>query len=113
MSLRSGSSQAVTAFCLTRSQWLCLDLLSKFDAGATAAAMIDSNDEFHSGHQSAEWPILPNSDALPGHQVQQCKNLAKAMKLAIKAGRLTYVSGRMSKPLLASSSSPISGVVRW
>jgi thiazole synthase len=38
--------------------------------------------------------------------------MAKAMKLAIEAGRLAYRSGRMSKRLYASASSPVSGVVR-
>jgi thiazole synthase len=34
------------------------------------------------------------------------------MKLAIEAGRLAYVAGRMPKRLYASASSPITGVVR-
>ena len=38
--------------------------------------------------------------------------MAQAMKLAIEAGRLAYLSGRMSKRLYASASSPTSGVVR-
>ena len=38
--------------------------------------------------------------------------MAQAMKLAIEAGRLAYLAGRMSKRLYASASSPISGVVR-
>src|ERR1700682_1710143 len=38
--------------------------------------------------------------------------MAEAMKLAIQAGRLAYVAGRMSKRLYASASSPIGGVVR-
>src|SRR2546430_320082 len=38
--------------------------------------------------------------------------MAEAMKLAIQAGRLAYVSGRMQKRLYASASSPLSGVVR-
>lgn len=38
--------------------------------------------------------------------------MAKAMKLAIEAGRLAYLSGRMSRRLYASASSPTSGVVR-
>src|SRR5437764_9956327 len=38
--------------------------------------------------------------------------MAEAMKLAIEAGRLAYLSGRMSKRLYASASSPVSGVVR-
>src|SRR5437016_6696278 len=38
--------------------------------------------------------------------------MAKAMRLAIEAGRLAYLSGRMSKRLYASASSPVSGVVR-
>jgi len=38
--------------------------------------------------------------------------MAKAMKLAIEAGRLAYLSGRMPKRLYASASSPVTGVVR-
>src|SRR6185295_8982983 len=38
--------------------------------------------------------------------------MAQAMKLAIEAGRLAYLSGRMSKKLYASASSPVTGVVR-
>ncbi len=38
--------------------------------------------------------------------------MAEAMKLAIEAGRLAYVAGRMQKRLYASASSPLAGVVR-
>ena len=38
--------------------------------------------------------------------------MAEAMKLAIAAGRLAYVAGRMQKRLYASASSPLTGVVR-
>jgi thiazole synthase len=38
--------------------------------------------------------------------------MAQAMKLAIEAGRLAYVAGRMPKRLYASASSPTSGVLR-
>ena len=38
--------------------------------------------------------------------------MAEAMKLAIEAGRLAYLSGRMTKRLYASASSPVTGVVR-
>ena len=38
--------------------------------------------------------------------------MAEAMKLAIQAGRLAYIAGRMSKRLYASASSPLSDVVR-
>lgn len=38
--------------------------------------------------------------------------MAKAMKLAIEAGRLAYLSGRMTRRLYASASSPAAGVVR-
>ena len=38
--------------------------------------------------------------------------MAEAMKLAIQAGRLAYLSGRMPKRLYASASSPTTGVVR-
>jgi len=38
--------------------------------------------------------------------------MAEAMRLAIEAGRLAYVAGRMPKRLYASASSPLTGVVR-
>jgi len=38
--------------------------------------------------------------------------MATAMKLAIEAGRLAYVAGRMPKKLYASASSPLTGVIR-
>ena len=38
--------------------------------------------------------------------------MARAMKLAIEAGRNAYLAGRMPKRLYASASSPLSGVVR-
>src|SRR5438034_1680567 len=40
------------------------------------------------------------------------KKMAEAMKLAIEAGRLAFLAGRMQKRLYASASSPVSGVVR-
>lgn len=38
--------------------------------------------------------------------------MAEAMNLAVRAGRLAYLSGRMPKRLYASASSPIEGAVR-
>lgn len=38
--------------------------------------------------------------------------MATAMKLAIEAGRLAYLGGRMQKRLYASASSPLTGVTR-
>ena len=38
--------------------------------------------------------------------------MAQAMKLAIEAGRLAYLAGRMTKRLYASASSPNTGIVR-
>ncbi len=38
--------------------------------------------------------------------------MATAMKLAIEAGRLAYLAGRMPKRLYASASSPLQGVVK-
>ncbi len=38
--------------------------------------------------------------------------MAKAMKLAVEAGRSAYLAGRMGKKLYASASSPMAGVVR-
>jgi thiazole synthase len=38
--------------------------------------------------------------------------MATAMKLAIEAGRLAYLAGRMPKRLYASASSPLAGVIK-
>jgi thiazole synthase len=40
------------------------------------------------------------------------EKMAKAMKLAVEAGRLAYLAGRMPKRLYASASSPIQGAIR-
>src|SRR6266498_1837031 len=40
------------------------------------------------------------------------EKMATAMKLAIEAGRLAYVAGRMQKRLYASASSPLAGVIK-
>ncbi len=40
------------------------------------------------------------------------EGMARAMRLAIEAGRLAYLAGRMPKRLYASASSPVTGVVR-
>src|SRR6266404_430064 len=40
------------------------------------------------------------------------EKMATAMKLAIEAGRLAYLAGRMPKRLYASASSPLAGTVR-
>src|SRR2546422_5028746 len=45
-------------------------------------------------------------------EAQDPAKMATAMKLAIEAGRLAYVAGRMQKRLFASASRPLSGVVR-
>lgn len=45
-------------------------------------------------------------------EAQDPARMAQAMKLAIEAGRLAFLAGRMSKRLYASASSPLSGVVR-
>src|SRR6266516_3693857 len=45
-------------------------------------------------------------------EAQEPAMMAEAMKLAIEAGRLAYLAGRMPKRLFASASSPITGVVR-
>lgn len=38
--------------------------------------------------------------------------MARSMKLAVEAGRLAYLAGRMPKKLYATASSPVAGVVR-
>lgn len=45
-------------------------------------------------------------------EAQEPVRMARAMKLAIEAGRLAYLAGRMNKRLYASASSPLMGVVR-
>src|SRR5437899_4577802 len=45
-------------------------------------------------------------------EARDSAKMAQAMKLAIGAGRLAYLSGRMQKRLYASASSPIAGIVR-
>jgi len=44
-------------------------------------------------------------------QAEDPAKMATAMKLAIEAGRLAYLAGRMRKRLYASASSPLEGVV--
>src|ERR687886_299019 len=45
-------------------------------------------------------------------EAQDSEKMAKAMRLAVEAGRLAYLAGRMPKRLYASASSPLAGVVR-
>jgi thiazole synthase len=45
-------------------------------------------------------------------EARDSAQMAEAMKLAIEAGRLAYLAGRMPKRLYASASSPVTGVVR-
>ena len=45
-------------------------------------------------------------------EAQSPEKMARAMRLAIEAGRLAYLAGRMPKRLYASASSPLTGVVR-
>ena len=53
--------------------------------------------------------VLMNTAIAEAHDSAK---MAEAMKLAIEAGRLAYVAGRMPKRLYASASSPSPGVVR-
>jgi thiazole synthase len=53
--------------------------------------------------------VLMNTAIAEAHDTAR---MAEAMKLAIQAGRLAYQSGRMTRRLYASASSPVSGVVR-
>jgi thiazole synthase len=45
-------------------------------------------------------------------EAENSARMATAMNLAIQAGRLAYLSGRMPKRLYASASSPLAGVIR-
>jgi thiazole synthase len=44
-------------------------------------------------------------------EAEDSERMAAAMKLAVEAGRLAYLAGRMPKKLYASASSPVSGMV--
>jgi thiazole synthase len=45
-------------------------------------------------------------------EAEDSEMMARAMKLAVEAGRSAYLAGRMPKKLYASASSPMAGVVR-
>ena len=45
-------------------------------------------------------------------EAADAERMAKAMRLAVEAGRLAYLAGRMPRRLYASASSPLTGVVR-
>src|SRR6185437_998072 len=45
-------------------------------------------------------------------EAEDAEKMAEAMKLAIEAGRLAYSSGRMTRRLYASASSPLTGTIR-
>jgi thiazole synthase len=45
-------------------------------------------------------------------EARDAAQMAEAMKLAVQAGRLAYLSGRMPKRLYASASSPIEGAIK-
>ncbi len=45
-------------------------------------------------------------------EAKNAAQMATAMKLAVQAGRLAYLAGRMPKRLYASASSPIEGAIR-
>ncbi|MBA3441946.1 MAG: thiazole synthase [Pyrinomonadaceae bacterium] len=45
-------------------------------------------------------------------EARDSEGMATAMRLAIEAGRLAYLAGRMPKRLYASASSPLAGVIR-
>lgn len=45
-------------------------------------------------------------------EAERPEQMARAMRLAVEAGRLAYLAGRMPRRLYASASSPLQGVVR-
>ena len=44
-------------------------------------------------------------------EAEDSEKMAEAMKLAVKAGRLAHLAGRMPRKLYASASSPLSGMI--
>lgn len=45
-------------------------------------------------------------------EARDSEQMARAMRLAIEAGRLAYLSGRMPRRLYASASSPLAGIIK-
>jgi thiazole synthase len=45
-------------------------------------------------------------------EAKDSEKMGTAMSLAIQAGRLAYLSGRMDRRLYASASSPLAGVIK-
>jgi thiazole synthase len=45
-------------------------------------------------------------------EAQDPARMATAMRLAVEAGRLAYLAGRIPKRLYASASSPLHGVIK-
>ena len=45
-------------------------------------------------------------------EAEESEKMAEAMKLAVQAGRLAYLAGRMPKKLYASASGPLVRVIR-
>ncbi|HZI48905.1 MAG TPA: thiazole synthase, partial [Pyrinomonadaceae bacterium] len=45
-------------------------------------------------------------------EARDAAKMAEAMKLAIQAGRLAFLSGRMTRRLYASASSPVAGTIK-
>ncbi|HZT59332.1 MAG TPA: thiazole synthase, partial [Pyrinomonadaceae bacterium] len=45
-------------------------------------------------------------------EAEDSERMATAMRLAVEAGRLAFLAGRMPRRLYASASSPVAGVVR-
>jgi thiazole synthase len=45
-------------------------------------------------------------------EAEESEKMAEAMRLAVQAGRLAHLAGRMPKKLYASASSPLAGLVR-
>jgi thiazole synthase len=44
-------------------------------------------------------------------EAEDAERMAKAMKLAVEAGRAAYLAGRMPKRMYASASSPLTGAI--
>ncbi len=56
----------------------------------------------------ADGVLMNTAIAGAGEPVQ----MAEAMKLAVRAGRLAYLSGRIPRKLYATASSPVDGIIR-
>ena len=98
--------ETVEALCVeTRGENL---LAVHFTASATACEILLASADLFTAMELGAAGILMNTAVA---EAQDPVTMAHAMKLAVEAGRLAYLAGRMPKKYTASASSPTLGIV--